>query len=655
MLMRMTIRQLCNRRRNRKIHMILSDKHKELPITKNQAVLDLVAKTGTSNFIPIPSAQQLVRSVKLSLNVFTVRVFNQFSGHVHRKLIQEGKDAEMREGILPWKPKKFGYSNAWYVEHKKYIFSNKNPTWRNNFNLCPTLPAVLDKFEKDTIAKSEAIANALRRRKRQNLTVAERKAMISIKSQSDVLIKKCDKGLGPAIVSKSIYNAQLILTLRSDAYEELTNISVKEIVQLMYENFQKCVAKFRNQPALSAVLYNMDKYHKAAVADPRLCPIELMMKEHKPPSSTGIRTRAIVSLDNYLTGQDSQFLHCMLHPFVFKHRFVLKDSLTFVRMLDELVVLNDNRLRWATYDVQALYPSIDLERGLKSLKWFMETECNFNDNLQDFIMTVARFVLTHSYIYCPEISANIFHQIVGAAMGCSFIVVYAIIHMICIETPIVRKFKKNISMYKRLIDDGIIGWHGSDEDFALFSAAFNEADPSIKVTWTPLSLKADYLDVAMESSGGAIHYEIYSKPGNAYASLPPSSFHVRNSYPAWIRAELLRALTRSSDPSRWAKRCQLFYSKLRETGYGSKFLMTEFAKVTWADRTKALQLKATIASSFDRRCVWSVPNAPGLRELFRSSSLNLAAVEPTIFPPSISTVIKSAKRLSTILRYRAPS
>ena len=248
-----------------------------------------------------------------------------------------------------------------------------------------------------------------------------------------------------------------------------------------------------------------------------------------------------------------------------------------------------------------------------------------------------------------------FHQIIGAAMGCSFIVVYAIIHMICIETPIVRKFKKNISMYKRLIDDGIIGWHGSDEDFALFSAAFNEADPSIKVTWTPLSLKADYLDVAMESSGGAIHYEIYSKPGNAYAYLPPSSFHVRNSYPAWIRAELLRALTRSSDPSRWAKRCQLFYSKLRETGYGSKFLMTEFAKVTWADRTKALQLKATIASSFDRRCVWSVPNAPGLRELFRSSSLNLAAVEPTIFPPAISTVIKSAKRLSTILRYRAPS
>ena len=84
----------------------------------------------------------------------------------------------------------------------------------------------------------------------------------------------------------------------------------------------------------------------------------------------------------------------------------------------------------------------------------------------------------------------------------------------------------------------------------------------------------------MESSGGAIHYEIYSKPGNAYAYLQPSLFHVRNSYPAWIQEELLRALTRSSDPSRWAKRCQLFYSKLREAGYRSYFLMTDFAKVT---------------------------------------------------------------------------
>jgi len=147
--------------------MVLSDEHKELPITKNQAVLDLVAKTG--NFIPTPSAQQLARNVRLSLNIFTIRVFNQFSGHVHRKLIQDGKDAEAREGIPPWKPKKFGYNDAWYAERKTWIFSNKNRTWQDNFVLCPTLPAVLEQFEKETMAKTEAIVGALRKRKWQNL------------------------------------------------------------------------------------------------------------------------------------------------------------------------------------------------------------------------------------------------------------------------------------------------------------------------------------------------------------------------------------------------------------------------------------------------------------------------------------------------------
>ena len=108
-------------------------------------------------------------------------------------------------------------------------------------------------------------------------------------------------------------------------------------------------------------------------------------------------------------------------------------------------------------------------------------------------------------------------------------------------------------MYERLIDDGITAWHGSDEDFALFSAEFNQADPSIKVTWTALKLEADFLNVSLVSSSGTIRYEIYSKPGNAYAYLPPCSFHVRSCYPAWIQAELLRGLTHNSDPAGWIK------------------------------------------------------------------------------------------------------
>jgi hypothetical protein len=65
-----------------------------------------------------------------------------------------------------------------------------------------------------------------------------------------------------------------------------------------------------------------------------ICPIDLLMKEHRPPFASGLRARAIISNNNYFTCQESDFLHCLLPPKVFSHPFVLRDSLSFVRMLD---------------------------------------------------------------------------------------------------------------------------------------------------------------------------------------------------------------------------------------------------------------------------------------------------------------------------------
>jgi hypothetical protein len=78
---------------------------------------------------------------------------------------------------------------------------------------------------------------------------------------------------------------------------------------------------------------------------------------------------------------DIDIFALMLAPKVFSHPFVLRDSLSFVRMLDERKVPSNDCLRFAPYYVTALNPSIDLERGLKSLHWFMETECDFTAEL----------------------------------------------------------------------------------------------------------------------------------------------------------------------------------------------------------------------------------------------------------------------------------
>ena len=176
-------------------------------------------------------------------------------------------------------------------------------------------------------------------------------------------------------------------------------------------------------------------------------------------------------------------------------------------------------------------------------------------------------------------------------------------------------------------------------------------DPTIKFNWTLLSDTAVYLDLRIEISGdNRIHYEVYSKPGNAYAYLPHGSFHVRISFATWIRGLLCTALTHSSDIDRWSKRCRLLFTKLRDRGYNATFLLAIFSKVSWGDRARALAPKVRETTLFDKRCVWSCENALGLRELFRSCKLDLSLINPVVFPARVSTVIKGTKRLSAYLK-----
>jgi hypothetical protein len=88
----------------------------------------------------------------------------------------------------------------------------------------------------------------------------------------------------------------------------------------------------------------MDIYRKAALEAPRLCPIDLLMKEDKPPSASDLSTRAIALHDKYFMCQISTFLNQGLAPKMFSHPFALRDSLSFIQEWDPLIVLENNKL-----------------------------------------------------------------------------------------------------------------------------------------------------------------------------------------------------------------------------------------------------------------------------------------------------------------------
>jgi hypothetical protein len=121
--------------------------------------------------------------------------------------------------------------------------------------------------------------------------------------------------------------------------------------------------------------------------------------------------------------------------------------------LEERTFKSAGRAMLTSADVVALYPSIRLEQGMIALQWFMDRHTGFNPTLKDLCLKLAHFVLTNNYVECKELNDAIYQQVVGTAMGTSFSVVYALIFMIWLETPIIERFLSCIQLFKRFIDD----------------------------------------------------------------------------------------------------------------------------------------------------------------------------------------------------------
>jgi len=408
-------------------------------------------------------------------------------------------------------------------------------------------------------------------------------------------------------------------------------------------------------------------------------------KLHKAANASGLRSRPIAAAIDYVTGPASHFLHSQLKEAVWKHPHVLKDSLELIRIVGGLRFDADEQIMLTAADVNALYPSIQLERGMAALRWFMDYHTSFNQTLKDLCLKLAHFVLTNNYVVCQELGDTIYRQIVGTAMGTSFSVVYAVIFMIRLETPIVNdvRFRQYIRLFKRFIDDLFLIWTGPAAILCDFRRALETADEAISLDWSGYGSHQDavnpslvtakrheqvnYLDLDMSlqrvrtRTGATIRvlFRPFRKPGNAYAYIPFTSFHGRHTFRGWVLAELIRLMTHSSTPEIWREEGSIFYHLLCSRGYPRHFLRTVFQEVTWARRSLLLarsrQDKCDEFFKTYRACVLTLRNAPewpALRERL-DLSLRTLTEESTfgdIFPQRAFLAQSSAPRLGSILK-----
>ena len=683
-LLRMTPQQFEQRCTHNKVHFVLTENDRLNPVWDQPSTITLLGKGP--KFIPMAGTLDKME-VQNACAILKYQVVGAFERHMLQDWY-DVQDAMRREaGIQPWSPKRPPLQAEFCQEHVKRFFkcSEVNGLWRGNQYLSPYFELRINEMEQNIITAAEIAKTTMNKTRWTNLSKEERNVITQVR-KLDVGYNIADKNYGAVIYSKSLFKEQCLLHLEDGkgTYNKIEGRSRGDILEDVRLNLRNRLIRFKEKGAIwTEVVTSIVRDSEEAAKKGRLCKFYILWKLHKAANAAGLRSRPIAAAIGYITGPASHFLHCQLKEAVWKHPFVLKDSLDLIRILETWRFDADEQIMLTAADVNALYPSIRLQDGLAALRWFMDHHTDFNHTLKDLCMELAHFVLTNNYVECEELGSAVYHQIVGTAMGTTFSVIYAIIFMIWLESPIVNnpRFSQYIRLYKRFIDDLLLIWNGPTAILCEFRRAFARANENISLDWSgyesqeeaidPLMVtserhqRVNYLDLdlarSLRGTRKARTFQIsirpYRKPGNAYAYIPFNSFHGRHTFRGWVVAELLRLATHSSTPDTWLKETKVFYHHLRSRGYPSMFLEQVFKEVTWARRTEVLrrgdQNKDDFFKTY-RACVLTIRNAPEWSKLRMLMDLSLRNLrEETwgdIFPKKVFLAQSSAPRLGSILK-----
>ena len=680
-LSRMTPEQIELRCTHNKVHFVLSDQHQLDPIWSRPETRTLLGKGP--KFTPMASS---LREVDVShavanLQFRMVRAFERFAN----KAEYERKDNVRRAaGIQDWFPKRQKRSEEECRTYVQDFFSDarQSGTWARNKGRAPSLKRRLFMLgDGITEAVKEAKSRVIPTRHRKpNLSKGERAVLVRLR-EMDIGYNVADKNYGAVVYSRDLFIEQCRLHLEDGkgTYYKIVGRSDEDILEDVVFRLRMILMPFKEKGEAwaSTALSILNDSERLAV-NGKLCKFYIIWKLHKAASSSGLRSRPIASATSFVTMPASHFLDRQLKKAVWSHPYVLKDSRELVRILQGLEFAPGDRVMLTAADVNSLYPSIQLDRGMRAMQWFLDNHTDFNSTLKDLCLKLAEFVLTSNYVKCEELGPDPYLQVVGTAMGTSFSVVYAVIFMIHLETPIIHdeRFSRYVLLYKRFIDDLFLIWTGPADVLCEFRRAFGSADPRISLEWagynsqqeavTPECVTAERharvnfmdLDLALkrERTRTLVSFRPYRKPGNAYAYIPFTSFHGRHTFRGWVLAELLRLLTHCSSEGAWMEEARFFYNHLRARGYPGYFLEQVFNEVAWSRRAVAMESRSKSDDFFKtyRACVLTLRNAPEWPFMRELMDLNLSALrEETwgdIFPVKVFLAQSNAPRLGSILK-----
>ena len=266
----------------------------------------------------------------------------------------------------------------------------------------------------------------------------------------------------------------------------------------------------------------------------------------------------------------STWIDTKLQPFKYRLSSYIKNSQDLLDIIDKLPPLPHNA-KIVTTDATSMYTNISTEEGIETIRKYLLL---YDHELQGELPTELICALLEKVMI-----QNIFkfgntwwRQTNGTAMGTPCACIYATLFFGFHERQLLfQKYKENLILYKRQIDDIFIIWRPTSPNNEEWIAFKNDLNNCSSLNWETeeLGTKTNFLDLTLwiDPTTRRIKYKTYQKPMCLFLYIPSHSAHSPNTIKSMIYS-LLKTYKRQNPEIEDFKRIsKLLFDRLTSRGH----------------------------------------------------------------------------------------
>ena len=446
---------------------------------------------------------------------------------------------------------------------QRTLFTNKSdwnpPQTSIKLDILEHLDHMIDRLQAIPIIKEN-----------QNLTHTDRTSLNSLRKNTDVTIKKSDKGSCCVIMNTQDYIQEAEHQLNNKKhYKKLDEPIFKETINQINTILRTILdKKYINQKQFDFLCAKDDSRQRHLYTLPKI---------HKKPDTEWYvankipKGRPIIS-DCASEGYNvSQYIDHFLQPLASQHDSFLKDTTDFVQHIKNTTVPPHSLL--ISIDVQSMYTNIDNVTGIQAVRKAFHRNPKLSRPDDQIIQLLEIGLLRNDFTF----NNQVYLQCSGTAMGKRWAPSYANLFMAEWEREVLPLCPLKPIFYKRFLDDIFIIWTYNLDQFNDFFQILNNHHPAVKLTSEISDSHLNFLDTTVFKSTNIhqthkLDIKVFFKTTDTHQLLHKSSFHPKHTFAGIIKSQVLRfnrICTRKED---FEAACKIVFDKLRERGYTKRFL-----------------------------------------------------------------------------------